>query len=196
MKKVLALDKVSLRELDLPAQNKMTGEDYNELKDSANSIVDSFGWVEFKDTINTEQNKQQLTASQDNIITINAGQTILAYAPLGGETLWDSSTNKISPINLGDSYMIRVDFDAQIASNDGWFDFKVNIGGSIGTAFGETKVFPKGQNVSHKYSLGFPIYTLGTFIQNGGSLIINPSHTMQVYNKRIIIFKIGEAVTQ
>jgi hypothetical protein len=175
-----------------PRKNLVTGADLNEIKEKHNAFIDSFGWVEFRDTVNTESNRQNLTALQDNKVTINAGFTILSQAPTGGEDLWDAVENKIRPIDLGDSYNVRLDFKAAISNAMGFFEFGVEIGGAIGRAFGEAKVFPRGANEVHNFSIDFPIYTLQTFVDNGGELIINPSHTMTIFDKRIIIFKIGQ----
>jgi hypothetical protein len=176
----------------LPKKSVISDSDLNEIKEKHNAFIDSFGWVEFKDTQHTEANRQNLTALESNKITINAGSTILTQKPTGGENLWDAVNNKIRPINLGDAYNVRIDFKATIASNDGYFDFALNIGGAIGNAVAELKVFPKGMGVIHNFSLDFPIYTLNTFVENGGELILNPSHAMTIFDKRIIIFKIGQ----
>jgi hypothetical protein len=190
--KITYEDKESILSKPEPRKNLATAQDFNEIKEKHNGFIDSFGWVEFKDTQHTQSNRQNLTALQDNKITINAGATILSQKPTGGEGLWDAANNKITPINLGDAYNVRIDFKAAIASNDGWFEFSVNIGGAIGVALAELKVFPKGTGVIHNFSIDFPIYTLATFVQNGGELIINPSHTMTIFDKRIILFKIGQ----
>lgn len=190
--KITFEDKKSIVPRVLPKNSVISDVDINEIKEKHNALVDSFGWVEFRDTVNTQSNRQALTAETDAKITINAGFTITSQAPANGLGLWDNVDNKIRPIKIGDSYKVRLDFKAAISSNDGWFEFSVNIGGAIGTAFGELKVFPKGQNVVHNFSIDFPIYTLATFVANGGELIINPSHSMTIFDKRIIIFKIGQ----
>lgn len=176
----------------LPKKNVISDRDINEIKEKHNELVDSFGWVEFRDTLNTSANRQSLTASTNNTITINSGITILSEKPKGGELLWNSATNKITPIKNGDSYNIRIDFKAEITVSLGYFEISVNIGGDIGKTFGNVKVFPKGKDVVHDFSVSFPIYTLGTFVQNGGLIFINPSGTMTIFDKRIIIVKTGQ----
>lgn len=176
----------------LPKKNVISDRDINEIKEKHNELVDSFGWVEFKDTQHTAANRQTLTALSENTITINSGITILSEKPKGGELLWNEITNKITPIRLGDSYNIRIDFKATISENLGFFEITVNIGGDVGRAFGNVKVFPKGKDIIQDFSVAFPIYTLGTFVENGGLVLIKPSNTMTIFDKRIIIVKTGQ----
>jgi len=172
----------------LPSRFQVRDEDLNEIKDSVNSLYDNSGWVEFKDTQDTFSSPQNLIAGQSNIITINGASTILAHKPLGGENLW--SDNKIDPINIGDSYVVRFDFSSSILNPNGFAGFKLFIGGSIGNAFETVLVYPRGNDVPHRFSITFLIYTLSTFKENGGQLILNPSHTAKIWDKRIIITKV------
>jgi hypothetical protein len=192
--KITYENKEGLKVVDLPHKNQVRDADLNEIKEKHNSYLNSLGWVDYRDTINTESNRQNLTAGSDQKITINAGTSVLSYAPTDGEGLWDSVNNKIQPINIGDAYVIRVDFKATISSNDGYFEFGLIVGGTIGRAFGEMKVFPKGLNVIHNFSIDFPVYALDTFLPNGGEIVINPSHTMTIFDKRIIIIKVVHGV--
>lgn len=178
--------------VDRPAARKfkVTAEDLNEIKQAHNATIEGLGWEEYRDTLHTLQSPQVFSAGAPSKLTIDGESVILIQAPKESPGLWDAEENKIRPIKLGDSYIVRIDFEAKIDSNSGFFDFSLNIGGAIGKAFGEIKLFPKGMNVDHNFCVDFPIYTLGTFIENGGELIIEASHTMQVFNKRIIIFKI------
>jgi hypothetical protein len=192
--KITYENKVATRTSSLPARNTVRDVDLNEIKEKHNSYLNSLGWVDYRDTLNTESNRQNLTAGSDQKITINAGTSLLSYAPTDGEGLWDSVNNKIQPINLGDAYNIRIDFKATISSNDGYFEFALIVGGTIGKAFGEMKVFPKGFNVIHNFSIDFPVYALDTFLTNGGEIVINPSHTMTLFDKRIIIIKVVHGI--
>ena len=188
--KITYLDKISTVARAEPRQFKVTSKDLNEIKQAHNSSLEALGWEEYRDTVDSEASPQVFTAGQSLPLSINGMAKIISQSPADSTGLWDSVNDKIRPIKVGDSYMVRVDFKAKIASNDGFFDFSLNVGGTIGEAFGETKLFPKGLGVEHRFSIDFPIYSLDTFIANGGELLITPSHTMQVYSKRIIIWKV------
>lgn len=193
MAKITFTNKTSVIQNPLPNINKVSDSDMNEIKNSVNALYNVTGWVEYKDLTNTVSSKQSLTASQESTLTIDGASTIKTYKPLNmtGE-LW--SENKITPLALGDAYQIRIDFTAEISNANGRFDFGIYIGGAIGYAIQDTYTFPKGSGVAHRFSLNFMIYCLSTFIANGGELRINPSHTMLVWDKRIILSRIHSNV--
>jgi hypothetical protein len=190
MAKINYTNKTSVIQNPLPAINKVSDADMNEIKTSVNALYNVGGWVEYKDLTNTVSSKQSLTAGQQNALTIDGASTIKTYKPLGIGTaeLW--AGNKITPLALGDAYQIRIDFNAEIANANGYFDFGIYIDGAIGYAVQDTFTFPKGSGVAHRFSLNFLIYCMSTFIANGGELRINPSHTMQVWDKRIILSRV------
>ena len=190
MAKIAYENKVSLRANPTESKYKVADSDMNEIKTSVNALYNVAGWVEYKDLTNTVSNKQSLTAGQQNALTIDGASTIKTYKPLGMGTaeLW--ANNKITPLALGDAYQIRIDFQAEIANANGYFDFGIYIDGAIGYAVQDTFTFPKGSGVAHRFSLNFLIYCLDTFLANKGELRVNPSHTMLVWDKRIILSRI------
>lgn len=190
MAKIAYSNKVGLISNPANAQNKVSDADMNEIKTSVNALYNVAGWVEYKDLTNTVSNKQSLTAGQQNALTIDGASTIKTYKPLGMGTaeLW--ANNKITPLALGDAYQIRIDFQAEIANANGYFDFGIYIDGAVGYAVQDSYTFPKGSNVAHRFSLNYLIYCLDTFLANKGELRVNPSHTMLVWDKRIILSRI------
>lgn len=190
MAKITYTNKTSVIQNPLPAINKVSDADMNEIKTSVNALYNVAGWVEYKDLTNTVSSKQSLTAGQQNALTIDGASTIKTYKPLGmgSSELWAS--NKITPLALGDAYQIRIDFQAEIANANGYFDFGIYIDGAVGYAVQDTFTFPKGSGVAHRFSINFLIYCLDTFLANKGELRVNPSHTMLVWDKRIILSRI------
>jgi hypothetical protein len=185
--KIAYENKEGLKVVNLPNKNQVRDVDLNEIKESVNTLYDNTGWIEFRDTLNTESNRQTITAQQNNVITINKGVVLDDFAPDGGDLLYVD--NKIQPIALGDAYMVRLDFTAAVNNEFAFIDFDLFIGGTIGTAIKRTFPLPKGANVPHTFSYTFLIYCLDTFVSNGGQLRLNPSHNGTIWDKRIIISK-------
>jgi len=154
------------------------------------ALLDSTGWMRYLDTVNNEGNKQTLTAAIDNDLTIVDASPLEAFKPvaLGTGDLW--AGNKITPMAIGDTYLLRIDFTAEISNVSGYCELKIDIGGAIGDIISRTITFPKGANVAQKFSVAFSVYTLDTFFANGGSIQINPSHTMLIWDKILQIERI------
>ena len=183
-------DKVDSISNPAPRVNKVIADDINQLKQGVDYFYNLDGWVRYQDTGDSEGSPQVLTASTDNVITIVDADPIDDEKPidLGANQLWTG--NKITPIRRGDVYLIRFDFLADIDNVSGYFDYKIDIDGSIGVIFNKSFTFPKGSGVTHGFSFTEMIYTLDTFILNGGNIVINPSHTMNIWNKSITIQRV------
>jgi hypothetical protein len=104
-------------------------------------------------------------------LPIGAHTSITTYEP-NGVSLWNATDSTITPIYVGDGYDIRVDFRAKTTSVVDYASFTLDIGtfASPIQVTTRTFTFPKGQNVWHSFSFGFPIYTLETFIANGAKI--------------------------
>jgi hypothetical protein len=186
MAKITFLNKVTSVVNPVSDVNKARAQDFNEIKESVNYIYDGFGWERYFDTLNTVVNKQTLIASQDNVININALETILTQAPLiEHDPLF--SVNKIRPISNGDCYTIRIDFSAQITNQAGFFQLSIDAGGDINKIIINSFDFPGGANVTQIFSINAKIYSGSTFLENGANITIFPSHTMTIWDKSIMI---------
>lgn len=190
MTKIAYASKVTKLTNTLPEINKVTSGNMNEVKASVNALYDEVGWVKYTDSVNTVSNKQTLTAGQENIITIVDSSPIISQKPvaIGAHELF--LLNKIRPFSSGDGYIIRIDFEASINNANGYFDAKIDVGGDIGFILKRAEVFPKGSNITQPFSTTDYIYVLDTFILNGGTILINPSHTMLIWNKAISIHRV------
>ena len=190
MSKITYDNKVTAITNALPEVNKVTSANMNEVKASVNALYDEVGVIIYADTVHTVSNKQTLTAVTDNIITIVDADPDRLQAPvaIGSAELY--AGNKITPFANGDSYIIRFDYEAQIANAAGYFDIKVDLGGGIGFILRKAEVFPKGANIAQPFSHTHYIWVRDTFFVNGGTITINPSHTMLIWNKQIAVHRV------
>lgn len=132
-------------------------------------------------------------------LTINAlgSQTNEAYLPYeirGVSSLWDSVTNKITPINIGDEYNLRVDFTISAKTGSpSEIDFTVDIGGQSTITIPILKrTIPITKTAPFSFNIGFPIYGLDTFKANGGQLFLNVnSGTVTVTARDIYISRVS-----
>lgn len=130
------------------------------------------GWAQYKDTSLTSIAPQLVLEGITATLTNNALSTIVSNLPIGGGALYDAATSKITPYSSGDAYMLRVDFKAFTSSQSGLLSLKLDIGGAQGVIFDRDITFPKGTGLSNVRSVSTSslIYTLDTFVANGGAI--------------------------
>ena len=149
------------------------------------------GWAQYGDTQYNDSNRLTLTASTDNPIPNNAGSSITSYLPKGITSLYDG--NVITPAQIGDAYVLRVNFTATISNNNGSCEIKLDIGGLKGDILERTLKFPRGAGVAHRFTNTNLIYSLSTFLDNGGQVQISPSHTMEIWDITFVIARVYKA---
>lgn len=178
MAKIAYTNKVALRSSLESAQNLVRAEDLNEIKASVNTLYDeganqvknAFGWALYVDTGN-----DLVVDTSDTLLTIDSNSVIDTYKPkgYGANDLW--SANKINAITVGDAFDLRVDLSVtDDTSNPNYMTFKLDIGGG---ATPSNVVVERTINLlksaPYTISIGFPIYTLDTFVANGGQFFLS-----------------------
>lgn len=132
------------------------------------------GWGFYQDNA-----AAQTVTTADTKITINGlgsatNETNLPWDIRGVGSLWDSTSNLITPIRNGDSYGFRFDFTIDSKSGSPTSaEFILDIGG------GATPTNPivrreiaLSATPPASYSVGFDIFTGATFIANGGQIFL------------------------
>lgn len=145
--------------------------DVSTLNSTVNALKNKSGWANYADTGTSFE--IDTTATK---ITIDSASVINAYLPLeirGTGNLWSSASNKITPISVGDAYEIRFSFTVAAKSNPNRVDIMLDIGGgatptnviaSISVTLEKTVPFDK--------YITIPIFSLDTFIANGGQIFM------------------------
>lgn len=152
------------------------------------------GWVEYKDNQYTDINP--LVVNEGSTVTVfnNASTVLDEFIPTGIDSLWSRTDSTFIPENVGDTYVIRVDFTAKTDSNQGYATLKLDIGGSLGVIVSDIFTFPKGIGVAENFSKTYLVYTLDTFVNNGGKFkITGGTGTTTIYNVDFIISRIHKA---
>lgn len=149
------------------------------------------GWAQYSDDQYTSVSPLTIAAGDTVTVFNNVASSITTDLPIGIDSLWNRTDSTIIAQNVGDAYTIRIDFIAENSSNDGYFDWGIDIGGTQNFILQDTYMFPKGQNTPHKYSVTHSIYTLNTFIANGGKIkIIGGVGTTEIYDVDFVITRV------
>ena len=148
------------------------------------------GWAIYDDLasattpVSIANTKHQITI--DGLGPVNE----TTYLPIGVTSLWNSTTNKITPAKLGDAYDIRVDFEVDATSVNDYANFIVDIGTDVSPnpIVNRSITFQK-TGVS-SFSVGFPVGVRSDFMTNGARLFIDTSgsgSTIQLSNVDLFI---------
>lgn len=178
--------------------NDVSGNDVKSgLDDTIDTIGSAHGWGFYVDTAHTSGSPLVVNNARVQLTNNALGATTeTSYLPGGVTNLW--AGDKITPQNVGDSYDLRVDFTAEMNSANGFANISLDIGdgGSI-EIVDRMLVFPKGTGVATKFSIGVPIFSLGTFVTNGGKIYLDTTDgadDMDVYDIGIFIGRNSKGV--
>lgn len=142
----------------------------------------SQGWANYADTQYTVSSPFSVAGGTTVTLPNNAGTTINTYIPTGVTSFYNSATSKITPNTLGDAYTINVRFSAKTSMNNDFLEVGIDIGNPT-TVTAETKPFLKGANNEQKFNFVFPVFSLATFLANGGLIkVTSGSGTLSIYN--------------
>jgi len=162
-----------------------------ELYNSTPLELKSKGWAVYHDSTYTVGAPLTVASARVKLTNDTAGSgTDKTYLPASVTDFWNSTTNKITPENVGDAYDVRIQFKAKCSTVSAFFDFEIDIGGSLGVITSRTLSSSKGANTEQRYSVGIPVFTLATFVANGGEIYINSiddGTTVSIYDIQIFI---------
>ena len=179
---ILLNDNDKLIGTDINDSEKTKNYKLSDLKLYFNSDVNQpLGWGRYDDGQYVSGIKKVLIPSTDNIVPNNASNII----EVGDFSFYNGS--KLLSETENSCYLITVAFKASISNSNGYAEIKLK--GGNGTPYErvtDTFTFPKGSNVEHSYSKMFQYYSDEDVVTNGLSIVIDPSHTMLIWD--IIFF--------
>lgn len=151
----------------------------DKINDNFTELYDVGGWANYADAESSPATISVGTTPVQIQIDGAGGTSTSAYLPYeirGSGELWDTTNDKITPIAIGDTYDIRLDleFSAKTGSPNNIF-LVLDIGatpdgtGGAGSIIILNRSISANKSTPFSTSAGFPIFTLSTFVTNGGS---------------------------
>ncbi len=151
------------------------------------------GWGNYTDVSSGTQTFNTTPAR----LQIDGGTTLNSYLPRdirGTSELWDTTNDKILPIAVGDSYNIRLDlpFTAKTGAPASLI-MQLDIGGLTSpTNVIITRDISTSKSPPFTVSVGFPIFSLSTFLANGGQFFLSTdTGTVDIELPSITIVRTG-----
>ena len=191
-----AEDGTIIFDLDTKTLKYFNGDSWGDI--TATSYTAPAGWgyyIEDQSVVST----QLITTTASKLIIDGAGATSNSeYLPLairGISELWDTVNNKIIPINIGDDYALRIDLKVTAktgAPTELKLDLDIGGGASPSIVIVE-RFIATAKAPPYSISVGFPIFSLDTFIANGGQIFLSTdTGTVTIQERAISIHRISD----
>ena len=150
------------------------------------------GWWSIQDTTFTSGSPQNILANIRTPLIINPDNVIETFGAeeRPASDIYDGVNNLITPLELGDSYLLRLDLTANPTLNNRNFIIDLDIGGTQGIIFERLIRLARGAGNDTTISVTNSIFSLNTFIANGGTLNITCDGDVSLFNISLFIQKI------
>jgi hypothetical protein len=133
------------------------------------------GWAYYVDTAAAQN--ITTTASKLSINGLGAATNVDYLPPeiRGSGVLWNTTTDKITPMKIGDAYSVRIDLPVNAKTGlPTTLIFELDIGGGAApTTVIVARDIAVTRTPPYTLSIAFPIFTLATFVTNGGQIFIS-----------------------
>ena len=172
----------------------MSGSDFSIIEQLSIAKTIGSGWAQYSDTSQTSGSPQVVNQGVTANLINNAGNVIESELPEGVTSLYDGSL--ITPENSGDAYLLRINMTAFTSSQNGVLEIALDIGGVQGVILAKDFSFPRGTGLANARDISetFLIYSLGTFVANGGTIkVTSVVGDTSVYDVNYVISRIHNA---
>lgn len=167
------------------------------INDNFTELYNTAGWGFYVHDQLTPSTQVVTTTATPLIIDgggLTSNTAYLPYEIRGTGQLWDTVNNKITPIGVGDGYSMRMDLQVTAKSGSPTeliLDLDIG-GGATPTIIIVEKIIGTGKTPPYTVSVGFPIFTLGTFNTNGGQLFLSTdAGSVTLTNRSLSIHRIS-----
>lgn len=148
------------------------------------------GWAQYNDTTHTDLSPQSLSSNTREQWTCDAATNIVSYRP-GKDEMFAS--NQLAPTVVGSAYIVRVNMTIDNFSGNPTVICDIDIGSDPFGASSivitrDTRAIRSG--APRPVSFTFFVYSLDTFVANGGSIGIECTANAEIYDKSILIGRI------
>ena len=167
---------------------------------AASTFVAPHGWGYYNEDQTVASTQVITTTPQKLTIDGLASTSESGYLPLeirGISELWNTSTNKIEPIGIGDDYTLRIDLKVTAKSGAPTeLKLDLDIGGGASPSIVIVERFiATAKAPPYSISIGFPIFCLTTFVANGGQLFLSTdTGTVTIQERAISIHRLGKGI--
>ena len=128
----------------------------------------NLGWARYDDGQYTSASKLSLA---DGVLTVMPNNAATVVRSDSSIVFYNSTTQKVLGANMNDVYMLTIAFKASAANaNQTYLTIEMdNINGTEYSRLSEDFMFPRGNDVEHKFHAVFQYYVDADFVSNGAT---------------------------
>lgn len=141
------------------------------------------GWGFWEDSSHTSGSPFSPTVKTQ--LTVDGAGTLTDVTEIspGSVSWWNTTTNKIQVDNAGDLYLVTLHFHGETGTASSYVEVELDVGGTTGELYTETKVFPKGSATEHGFVCSWVVPAIPDLVTNGGTIYFTPSTSDQDFWK-------------
>lgn len=133
------------------------------------------GWANYADDEFVQGNPLVVSQGTEIVLPNNAATVIESQIPFDYTQLYSGS--RVLSNNIGDTFTVRVTFKAFGSNNNSGFNLKFDIsaladGSNIISTIPTRMIAGSGQNNEQTYTTSFDLFSLNTYVDNGGVIRI------------------------
>lgn len=150
------------------------------------------GWNFVLDGTYTSVSRRTILAGIRTKVTIDGVLENIGHPT--ADVFWNTVTNKVVPSALNDFGLLRVAVqgNSPVAATNN-FLLELDVGGTAGVIFAETKSLVKGAGVDQAFNFTIPLFAGSDFIANGGELYITPEADAEFWEFGVTSVKLYSA---
>ena len=166
------------------------------INDNFTELYSVLGWIQYSDDEYTSGAPQSVLSGNTATLQNNGATVLNTYKPTSVTDLYDDTTQRMTPENIGDGYSMSIRCKLKTTNNNDYINIKLNIGsGSDIIILQESVRLVKGANTEQFINVNFDFFTLDTFVANGGLIEIEAVNgNLSIYETNYVIKRTSKAV--
>jgi len=128
----------------------------------------SNGWAGYTDNAYSSGSPFAIAALATSTIPNNGNTIVNTFFPAGLVNLYNVATSRFTPENLGDYYVITLNFKAKSSVVSGQFLVSLDLGGASGEKFIEARICDDTIGVVNTHNVVITMPVNADFLANGG----------------------------
>jgi len=152
------------------------------IADAIQAERDKLGWAQFTDSQYTSASPLTIPANTRTLLPNNANGILNPFGPPTSSGWITAGT--FNPDAVGDFYLIRTTLTVDPTLNNRNFTVELDIGDGITpiNIWSQTYRLARGAGVNTPLSIVIPVYTLSTFLANGGKVYVTCDGEINVFD--------------